>query len=64
MQETTSELQKKKAIFRAYQVIWFVLGIFETLLAFRFLFRLLGANSGTPFVKFIYSATAGMVVPF
>jgi hypothetical protein len=56
--------QGKKVIFRAYQIIWYILGIIETLLVFRFLLKLLGANVGSAFVRFIYSASGGLVRPF
>jgi hypothetical protein len=36
--------EKKKTIFRVNQIIWFILGLIEVLLAFRFVLRLLGAN--------------------
>lgn len=57
-------LQKKKVIFRTYQVIWYVLGVFEVLLGFRFLLKAFGANPGTPFVSFIYSLSNGLIAPF
>src|SRR5260221_1470445 len=58
------EIQKKKVIFRAYQIIWYILGVIETLLVFRFLFKLLGANSGSPFVRFVYTLSSTFVQPF
>jgi len=56
--------QKKKGIFRADQVIWYILAIVEIILAFRFVLKLLGANSISPFVSFIYSISAPLVYPF
>jgi hypothetical protein len=56
--------QKKKGIFRADQVIWYILAIVEIVLAFRFVLKLLGANSISPFVSFIYSISAPLVYPF
>ncbi|HZZ98801.1 MAG TPA: YggT family protein [Candidatus Saccharimonadia bacterium] len=46
------------------RVIYFVLGVIEVLLAFRFVFRATGANSGTQFVALIYSLTAPLIEPF
>ena len=66
-QETSTNqkgYQEKKVIFRAYQIIWYILGLIETLLVFRFLLKLLGANVGSAFVRFIYSASGGLVRPF
>ncbi len=56
--------QTKKAIFRTYQFIWYILGVFEALLGFRFLLKAFAANPGTPFVQFIYSLSGGLVRPF
>ncbi len=58
------EIQKKKAIFRTYQIIWYFLGVIETFLGFRFLFRLLGANPGSPFVRFVYTISGTLLAPF
>lgn len=55
---------KKKAIFRAYQIIWYILGIFEILLAFRFLLRLVGANPASGFTNLIYTLSAPLALPF
>lgn len=57
-------VQEKKVIFRAYQLIWYLLGVFETILLFRFAFKLLGANPGSPFVRFIYSISSALIYPF
>lgn len=54
----------KKAIFRSYQVIWYILGVIEVVLAFRILLKLLGANSYSGFVSFIYSVSAPFALPF
>src|SRR3990172_1913185 len=67
LQSETSEsraIEKKKVIFRTYQVIWYVLGVIETLLLFRFIFKLLGANPGTPFVRFLYTISGSVLAPF
>lgn len=55
---------QKKAIFRAYQVVWYMLGIIETLLASRFLFKMLAANQGSSFVDFIYTLSYPFASPF
>lgn len=41
-----------------------VFGIIEFLLAFRFIFKFFAANSGTPFVAWIYRMSASLVGPF
>jgi hypothetical protein len=53
-----------KPLFRGTQVVWYVLGILEVLLAFRFLLRLLGANPGAGFTRFIYGASYPFATPF
>lgn len=56
--------EKKKTIFRAYQVIWYVLGVMEVLLTFRVVLKILGANINSPFVSFIYVITDPLALPF
>jgi hypothetical protein len=55
---------KKKAIFKTYQIIWYILGVVETLLALRIGLKALGANMGSGFVDFIYSVSAPFALPF
>lgn len=55
---------KKKTIFRSYQVIWYILGVIEVLLAFRLLLKMIGANSSTGFTSFIYSISGPFANPF
>ncbi len=56
--------QKKKKIFRAYQIIWFVLAIIEVLLAFRMLLKAIGASPTSGFAVLIYALSAPLAVPF
>lgn len=56
--------EKKKAVFRFSQVIWYVLGFVEILLAFRIAFKALGANSASGFSNLIYSLTDILISPF
>jgi len=58
------EYQAKKAIFRSYQVIWYLLGVIEVLLGFRVLLKLLGANVQSGFTSFIYSVSSPFALPF
>lgn len=48
----------------AIRVIYYVLGLLEVLFAFRFVFKLLGANPGSGFVTFIYAITQIFLAPF
>jgi len=56
--------QRAATIARARQVIYFVFGAIEGLLALRFVLLLLGANEGAPFVTFIYRLSRPFVYPF
>lgn len=53
-----------KPIYRGTQVIWYILGIIEVLLAFRFVLKLLGANPAAGFTNFIYDVTYVFATPF
>lgn len=44
--------------------IYFVLGVIEVLLLFRFLLKLLGANPGSGFVNFVYDLSGIFIAPF
>lgn len=55
---------KKKKIFRLYQVIWYVLGVIEVLLTFRIILKLLGANPLSGFTSFIYAISNPFALPF
>lgn len=55
---------KKKKIFRAYQVIWYLLGVIEIVLIFRVMLKLLGANPLSGFTNFIYSISNPFALPF
>lgn len=46
------------------RVVYYILGVIEVLLAFRFLFRLLGASTGSGFVALLYSLTRILIQPF
>jgi hypothetical protein len=53
-----------KPIYRGTQIIWYVLGLLEALLAFRFFLKLAGANPYSGFVSFTYAITQMFVAPF
>lgn len=56
--------ETKKTIFRAYQVIWYIVGVIEVLLVFRMLFKAIGANPFSGFVTLIYALTNPFALPF
>src|SRR6185503_17627397 len=53
-----------KPLYRGTQIVWYILGILEALLAFRFVLKLLAANPSAGFSSFIYVATTIFVAPF
>lgn len=60
--EKKSERQELNSKIR--KIIYYFLGVLEVLLAFRFIFKLLGANPLSPFVSFIYALTKVFLYPF
>ncbi len=53
-----------KPLYRGTQIVWYILGLIETLLAFRFVLKLLGANPEAGFSSFIYVVTHVFAAPF
>jgi hypothetical protein len=53
-----------KPLYRGTQIVWYIAGLLEVLLAFRFVLKLLGANAGAGFTSFIYSVTHPFAAPF
>lgn len=53
-----------KPLYRGTQIVWYLLGLVEILLAFRFALRLLGANPEAGFTSFIYGVTYIFATPF
>jgi hypothetical protein len=56
--------EQKKTILRSNQIIWYILGLLEVLLAFRFALKTLGANPYVGFTSFIYALTNPLTAPF
>lgn len=55
---------RTKPLYRGTQIVWYVLGLIEVLLAFRFALKLLGANPEAGFSSFIYGVTYLFAAPF
>jgi hypothetical protein len=53
-----------KPLYRGTQVVWYILGVIEALLVFRFVLKLLGANPAAGFTQFIYGVTYVFAQPF
>lgn len=52
------------ATFKATQLIWLLLGVIETIIALRFIFKLIGVNAVNNFASFIYGLSNFFVAPF
>jgi len=50
--------------FKATQIVWLLFGILETLIALRFLLKLIGANPNSPIAVLIYAFTDLFLFPF
>jgi hypothetical protein len=53
-----------KPLYRGTQVVWYILGILEVLLSFRFVLKLLAANPQAGFSRFIYTLSYPFAAPF
>jgi len=51
-------------LYRGTQIVWYILGLIEVLLAFRFVLKFLGANATAGFTNFIYNITYPFTLPF
>ena len=55
---------RTKPLYRGTQIVWYILGLIEILLTFRFILKLLAANPEAVFTKFIYGVTYVFAGPF
>ena len=53
-----------KPLYRGVQIVWYILGVLEVLLLFRFVLKLTGANPLAGFTSFIYGVTHIFTAPF
>jgi uncharacterized protein YggT (Ycf19 family) len=53
-----------KPLLKGTQIVWYLLGLLEVLLAFRFALKLTGANPTAGFTNFIYAGTWPFTAPF
>lgn len=53
-----------KPHYRATQIVWYIFYIIQTLLLFRLLLKLIGANTAAGFTQMIYNGTLPLVQPF
>lgn len=60
----TSNPAIKKPAHNKPVIIYFIIGVIEILLLFRFIFKLSGADPMSGFVNFIYNVTNPLVSPY
>jgi ABC-type Na+ efflux pump permease subunit len=53
-----------KPLYRGTQVVWYILSLLETILAFRFVLKLFAADPSAGFSNFIYGISYPFVAPF
>jgi ABC-type Na+ efflux pump permease subunit len=53
-----------KPLYRGTQIVWYILGLIEALLAFRFVLKLLAANPSAGFSSLIYNVSYPFAIPF
>ena len=53
-----------KPLYRGTQIVWYVLGLIEVLLAFRLVLKLLGANPDAGSSLFVYATSTIFAAPF
>lgn len=53
-----------KPLYHGTQIVWYIVGLIEVLLIFRFLLKLFGANADAAFTNFIYTLSIPFAVPF
>lgn len=59
-----SVVEDTTTIWSVNRLVYYIAGVIETLLVFRFTLKILGANPGSPFVSFIYSLSGIFTAPF
>jgi uncharacterized protein YggT (Ycf19 family) len=66
MRSSRTDIYRSGAYYndRVVQVVWWVVGLIDTLIAIRFLLKMFGANTASAFVGFMYALTDPLVAPF
>lgn len=63
-QNLSSILAEDKFYIQAKSIVYYVLGVLEAFMLFRFVFKLLAANPLSGFVSLIYTITDVLLFPF
>lgn len=63
-EEVAPRQPHNRAVFKAAEIVWFIVGLVTTILLVRFVLALLGANLQNAFASFMYSLSEPFVAPF
>lgn len=63
-QVISHEAEEYTAIWSINRFVYYAFSVVETLLVFRFVLKVLGANPASPFVAFIYNLSSPFESPF
>jgi hypothetical protein len=55
---------RAKPLYHGTQIVWYLTGLIEALLGFRFILKLFGANPAAGFSSFIYGVSYPLAAPF
>lgn len=62
--DASTNSPRTKPLFRMSQVVWYLFGLLEVILALRFILKLLGANQEAGFSNLIYTLSYPFAAPF
>jgi hypothetical protein len=60
----SSNSPSTKPLYRGTQIVWYVLGLIEVVLVFRFVLKLFGANAAAGFTNIVYNVSYAFAAPF
>ena len=60
----STQAPSTKPLYRGTQIVWYILGLLEVILALRFVLKLLDANTAATFTRMIYGLSGVFTVSF
>jgi uncharacterized protein YggT (Ycf19 family) len=64
MEHYDGSAPRAQSLYRITQFVWFIFSVIEAILLFRFILKLIGANTAAGFTQFIYAISQPFVRPF